>query len=37
MTLKNPGILFRAAVLGAQGVFYNAFCMFWSMMVKIAI
>ncbi len=26
MTLKNPSPLFRAMVLGAQGVFYNAFC-----------
>ncbi|TBU28614.1 alternative oxidase [Dichomitus squalens] len=25
MTLKNPSRLFRAMVLGAQGVFYNAF------------
>ncbi|RDX42476.1 alternative oxidase [Lentinus brumalis] len=25
MTLKNPSPLFRAMVLGAQGVFYNAF------------
>ncbi|KAA1472799.1 alternative oxidase [Dentipellis sp. KUC8613] len=25
MTLRNPGILFRALILGAQGVFYNAF------------
>ncbi|KAI5122449.1 hypothetical protein M0805_008761 [Coniferiporia weirii] len=25
MTLKKPSILFRALVLGAQGVFYNAF------------
>ncbi|KAI0761929.1 alternative oxidase [Trametes elegans] len=25
MTLKNPGIIFRAMVIGAQGVFYNAF------------
>ncbi|RPD77852.1 alternative oxidase [Lentinus tigrinus ALCF2SS1-7] len=25
MTLKNPSLLFRAMVLGAQGVFYNAF------------
>lgn len=26
MTLKNPSILFRAMVIAAQGVFYNAFC-----------
>ena len=26
MTLKNPSILFRAMILGAQGIFYNAFC-----------
>ena len=26
MTLKNPSPFFRALVLGAQGVFYNAFC-----------
>jgi hypothetical protein len=25
MTLKNPGIFFRALILGAQGVFYNMF------------
>jgi len=25
MTLKNPGIFFRAIILGAQGVFYNMF------------
>ncbi|KZV71752.1 alternative oxidase [Peniophora sp. CONT] len=25
MTLKNPGIFYRALILGAQGVFYNAF------------
>ncbi|KAI0326533.1 alternative oxidase [Cubamyces sp. BRFM 1775] len=25
MTLKNPSILFRAMILAAQGVFYNAF------------
>jgi len=25
MTLKKPSILFRAMILGAQGVFYNAF------------
>ncbi|KAI9061656.1 alternative oxidase [Trametes sanguinea] len=27
MTLKNPSILFRAIILGAQGVFYNVFFM----------
>lgn len=26
MTLQRPSILFRAVVLGAQGVFYNLFC-----------
>lgn len=26
MTLKKPSRFFRAMVLGAQGVFYNAFC-----------
>ena len=26
MTLRNPGIAFRALVLAAQGVFYNIFC-----------
>ena len=30
MTLKNPSRLFRAMVLGAQGVFYNAFCTYTS-------
>lgn len=25
MTLRNPGIFFRALILGAQGVFYNIF------------
>ncbi|KZW03346.1 mitochondrial alternative oxidase [Exidia glandulosa HHB12029] len=25
MTLRNPGIFFRALILGAQGVFYNLF------------
>ncbi|PCH40100.1 mitochondrial alternative oxidase [Wolfiporia cocos MD-104 SS10] len=25
MSLRKPGILFRAALIGAQGVFYNAF------------
>jgi len=25
MTLRNPGIFFRALILGAQGVFYNMF------------
>ena len=28
MTLRNPGIAFRALVLAAQGVFYNIFCTF---------
>lgn len=27
MTLREPSIFFRAMVLGAQGVFYNLFCM----------
>lgn len=27
MTIRKPSIFFRALVLGAQGVFYNAFCM----------
>ena len=27
MTLRQPSILLRALVLGAQGVFYNLFCM----------
>ena len=31
MTLKNPSIFFRAMVLAAQGVFYNAFCKFVSL------
>ena len=26
MTLRKPGIFFRALVLGAQGVYYNIFC-----------
>ena len=26
MTIRKPSIFFRALVLGAQGVFYNAFC-----------
>lgn len=26
MTLRKPGLFFRAIVLGAQGVFYNLFC-----------
>ncbi|RPD78161.1 alternative oxidase [Lentinus tigrinus ALCF2SS1-7] len=32
MTLKNPSILFRAMVLGAQGIFYNAF--FFSYLIS---
>ena len=32
MTLRNPGIFFRALILGAQGVFYNIFCAFSSPM-----
>jgi len=28
MTLRRPSIFLRAMVLGAQGVFYNLFCMF---------
>lgn len=28
MTLRKPSIFLRAIVLGAQGVFYNLFCMF---------
>lgn len=27
MTLKQPSYFFRLLVLGAQGVFYNLFCM----------
>ena len=27
MTLRQPSILLRVLVLGAQGVFYNLFCM----------
>jgi ubiquinol oxidase len=27
MTLRHPSLFFRAIVLGAQGVFYNLFCM----------
>jgi len=27
MTLRKPSIFFRAMILGAQGVFYNLFCM----------
>ena len=26
MTIRKPGLFFRALVLGAQGVFYNLFC-----------
>jgi hypothetical protein len=26
MTVRQPSVLFRMFVLGAQGVFYNAFC-----------
>lgn len=26
MSLRKPGWFFRAMILGAQGVFYNAFC-----------
>jgi hypothetical protein len=26
MTLKQPSLFFRAMILGAQGVFFNAFC-----------
>lgn len=26
MTIRKPGLLFRALVLGAQGIFYNLFC-----------
>jgi ubiquinol oxidase len=26
MTVKQPSRMFRAMILGAQGVFYNAFC-----------
>ena len=36
MTLRQPSILLRALVLGAQGVFYNLFCkpfMFLSFIV----
>ncbi|KAA1476612.1 AOX, alternative oxidase mitochondrial precursor [Dentipellis sp. KUC8613] len=32
MTLRNPGILFRALILGAQGVFYNIF--FFSYLIS---
>ncbi|TFY78481.1 hypothetical protein EWM64_g5530 [Hericium alpestre] len=32
MTLRNPGLLFRAMILGAQGVFYNIF--FFSYLVS---
>lgn len=28
MTIKKPSLFFRALILGAQGVFYNAFCEF---------
>ena len=34
MTLKNPSIFFRAMVLAAQGVFYNAFCKFVSLATR---
>lgn len=27
MTLQKPSPLFRLIILGAQGVFYNLFCM----------
>jgi ubiquinol oxidase len=33
MTLRNPGILLRALILAAQGVFYNVFCMLSSLLV----
>ena len=26
MSMKKPSIMFRAMVLGAQGIFYNLFC-----------
>lgn len=26
MTIRQPGLLFRTLILGAQGVFYNLFC-----------
>jgi ubiquinol oxidase len=26
MTVRQPSVLFRTFVLGAQGVFYNLFC-----------
>lgn len=28
MTLRQPSLFFRAIVLGAQGVFYNLFCVY---------
>jgi hypothetical protein len=34
MTLRDPGIFFRALILGAQGVFYNLFFVWlcrWAM------
>jgi hypothetical protein len=33
MTLRNPGILLRAVILAAQGVFYNVFCMLSPLLV----
>ena len=27
MTLRQPSLFFRSMILGAQGVFYNVFCM----------
>lgn len=29
MTLRQPSPFFRAIILGAQGVFYNLFCMWF--------
>ena len=37
MTLRNPGILMRALILAAQGVFYNVFCTLSSLLVSIQV
>ena len=37
MTLKNPSPLFRAMVLAAQGVFYNAFCESFPDLIRVAL
>ena len=35
MTLRQPSLFFRAIVLGAQGVFYNVFCMYLFLLMTV--